>query len=68
MVWTAPKKTNASIQKLLDRVLKTGFMSGLDHVQLTSALLSDQRLASDERHQISLLFDQVQSGRIKIQG
>jgi len=30
--------------------------------------LSDQRLASDERHQISLLFDQVQSGRIKIQG
>jgi hypothetical protein len=68
MVWTTPKKANASIQKLLDRVLKTGSMSSLDHIQLTSALLSDQCLASDERHQISLLFDQVKSGRIKIQG
>lgn len=68
MVWTAANKANASIQKLLDRILKTGCMSSFDHIQLASALLSDQRLANDERHQISLLFDQVQAGRIKIQG
>ena len=68
MVRTAPYKANASIQALVDRVLATGYMTRFDHLQLASALLSDQRIVSDEHRQVSLLFDQVQSGHIKIQG
>lgn len=45
-----------------------GRMTRLDHLQLASALLSDRRIDQNEHHQISLLFDQVQLGRVKIQG
>ncbi len=68
MIRTAPNKANSSIQALLERVVIEGYMTRLDHLQLASALLSDRRIDKDEHHQISLLFDQVQLGRIKIQG
>lgn len=68
MVRSAPHNANSPIQVLLARVLTAGYMTRLDHLQLASALLSDRRIDQAEHHQISLLFDQVQLGRIKIQG
>ncbi len=41
-------------------------MSRKEHVQLTSAILSDQHMTNEDRQQINRVFDYIQIGRLKL--
>ncbi|HEY9902898.1 MAG TPA: hypothetical protein V6D43_10785 [Candidatus Sericytochromatia bacterium] len=51
---------------MVDRILDTGQLSRLEHLQLVTAFLSDYKITDDERHQINHVFDDLQTGRLKI--
>ena len=56
---------NPSVKQLVDRILVMGQITRLEHLQLTSTLLSAQRISSDDRVQINRVFDLIQTGRLK---
>jgi hypothetical protein len=41
-------------------------MNRQEHLQLTSAILSDYRITDEERRQINRVFDYIQTGRLKL--
>lgn len=61
---TVPLKTSA-VHQLVDRILSSGQLTRLEHLQLTSILLSAYRISSEERVQINRVFDSLQAGRLK---
>lgn len=58
--------TNVDIQQFTRHVLDAGEMTRQEHLQLTSLLLSAQRLSVTERREINRIFDYVQLGRLKL--
>ena len=55
-----------TLKQIVDRILNSGQLSRLDHLQLVTTMLSDYRVTDEERHQINRVFDDIQTGRIKI--
>ena len=53
------------VRPLVDRILLSGQITRLEHLQLTSVLLSDYRVTLEERVQINRIFDSLQAGRLK---
>jgi hypothetical protein len=66
MVWLTERKPKLAIQSLVEQIIAAGQMSREEHFQLTSAMLSDQRITYDERRQINQVFDYIQIGRLKL--
>jgi hypothetical protein len=66
MVWTVPGKSGLSVKTITERVIESGQLSRQEHVQLTSAVLSDSKLSNEDRRQINLIFDYLQTGRLKL--
>jgi len=66
MVWTVPGKSGLSVKNITERVIESGQLSRQEHVQLTSAVLSDSKLSNEDRRQINLIFDYLQTGRLKL--
>jgi hypothetical protein len=67
MVRLAQGKTRLRmIKPAVEQILEAGQMSRQDHLQLTSAILSDHQMTDDERRQINRVFDYVQIGRLKL--
>jgi hypothetical protein len=66
MVWTVPGKSGLSVKTITERVIESGQLSRQEHVQLTSAVLSDSKLSHEDRRQINLIFDYLQTGRLKL--
>jgi hypothetical protein len=67
MVRLAQGKTRLRIIKpAVEQILEAGQMSRQDHLQLTSAILSDPQMTDEERRQINRVFDYVQIGRLKL--
>ncbi|HEY9641241.1 MAG TPA: hypothetical protein V6C57_12210 [Coleofasciculaceae cyanobacterium] len=66
MAWLTQIKSNVAIKPLIDQIISTGKMSRKDHVQLTSAILSDQRITDEDRREINRVFDYIQIGRLKL--
>jgi hypothetical protein len=66
MVWTVPGKSGLSVKTIAERVIESGQLSRQEHVQLTSAVLSDSKLSHEDRRQINLIFDYLQTGRLKL--
>lgn len=66
MVKAAQNRFNLSTKRIVDRILERGRINRHEHLHLASALLANQRLTPEERRQINLIFDQIQSGRIKL--
>ncbi|MBW4659020.1 MAG: hypothetical protein KME15_10120 [Drouetiella hepatica Uher 2000/2452] len=66
MAWLTPHKSGIAVQSLVEQIISTGQMSRKDHVQLTSAILSDQRITDGDRQQINRVFDYIQIGRLKL--
>lgn len=46
--------------------MESGQLSRQEHVQLTSVVLSDSKLSNEDRRQINLIFDYLQTGRLKL--
>lgn len=59
-------KANYVVTQLVNRVLVAKQVTREEHLQLTSSLLSEQRLTSDDRHQISHILDEIRLGRLKV--
>ncbi len=66
MAWLTQHKSGIPVQSLVEQIITTGQMSRKDHVQLTSAILSDQRITDGDRQQINRVFDYIQIGRLKL--
>lgn len=66
MVRTSQSKLNLTIPQLIDKILAVGEITRQEHLQLTSAILSDFNLTDDDRRQINRIFDHIQMGRMKI--
>ncbi len=54
------------LRQIVDRILKTGQLSRLEHLQLVSTFLSDYKVTDDDRNQINRIFDDLQTGQLKI--
>jgi hypothetical protein len=55
-----------TLKQIVDRILNSGQLSRLEHLQLVTTILSDYRVTDEERHQINRVFDDIQTDRIKI--
>lgn len=53
------------IHPMVDRILASRRLTRRDHLLLTSAILSDQKITDEERHQINRIFDYILIGRLK---
>jgi hypothetical protein len=65
MLQNTQKKPTISISLMVDRILASGRLTRRDHLVLTSAILSDNKINEEERHQINRIFDYLQIGRLK---
>jgi hypothetical protein len=59
-------KANYLIKQLVNRVLVAKQVTREEHLQLTSSLLSEQRVTDEDRHQISHILDEIRLGRLKV--
>jgi hypothetical protein len=50
---------------MVDRILASGKLARREHLILTSAILSNEKISEDERYQINRIFDYIQIGRLK---
>ena len=66
MVWTAQSKSNLNIKTITEQIIQAGQLSRREHLQLTSVILSDSKLSAEDRRQINLIFDYLQTGRLKL--
>jgi len=68
MVRLAQGKTRLRIIKpTVELILEKGKMNRQEHIQLTSAMLSDHQMTEEERRQINRVFDYLQIGRLKLE-
>lgn len=68
MVRLAQGKTRLRIIKpAVELILEKGKMNRQEHIQLTSAMLSDHQMTDKERRQINRVFDYLQIGRLKLE-
>jgi hypothetical protein len=66
MLWTAKNKPKVSIPQMVQSILDSGKITSGEHLQLTSAMLADDKTSEEERHQINRIFDYLQIGKIKL--
>jgi hypothetical protein len=55
-----------TLKPIVERILKTGQLSRQEHLQLVTTFLSDYKVTDDDRSQINRIFDDLQTGRLKI--
>ena len=62
---TSHTKSNLTISQMVDRIVASGKITRRENLFLTSALLSDDKISEEDRHQINRIFDYIQIGRLK---
>ncbi|MEG3841284.1 hypothetical protein QUB63_34015 [Microcoleus sp. ARI1-B5] len=62
---TSQNKSNLTISQMVDRIVASGKISRREHLVLTSAILSDDKISEEDRYQINRIFDYIQIGRLK---
>lgn len=66
MAGTIHNQSNQTTKQMVERILNIGYLSRLDHLQLVSTILSDYKVTDEERSQINRIFDELQTGHLKI--
>ena len=66
MASTPQRPSNLNIQPIVDQILLGGQLSRQEYLQLTTAILADYNVTDEERRQINSIFDEVQTGRLKL--
>jgi membrane-bound ClpP family serine protease len=61
---TSQNKSNLTIAQMVDRIVASGKLARREHLILTSAILSDDKISDEERYQINRVFDYIQIGRL----
>ncbi len=59
------QSSQESIEEIVDRILANGYLSPLEHLELTTIFLSDFFVTDRERRQINFILDGLQMGRLK---
>ncbi|NER39637.1 MAG: hypothetical protein F6J93_37830 [Oscillatoria sp. SIO1A7] len=59
-------QASIKINELVEQILESEQIKRLEHLELTSAILSDKNITEEERRQINRIFDYIQTGRVKI--
>lgn len=59
-------QSSPTLKQILERIFNTGQLSRLEHLQLVTTFLSDYKVTDEERNQINHVFDDLQTGRLKI--
>lgn len=59
-------QSNQTTKPIVERILNIGHLNRLEHLQLVSTILSDYKVTDEERSQINRIFDELQTGRLKI--
>ncbi|MEW6494474.1 MAG: hypothetical protein AB1589_18455 [Cyanobacteriota bacterium] len=57
--------SSQTIKQIVERILKTGQLSRLEHLHLVTTFLSDYKVTDDERSHINRVFDELQTGHLK---
>lgn len=55
-----------SFKSIVDRILNSGQLSRQEHLQLVTIFLSDYKVTEEERSYINRIFDEIQTGRLKL--
>lgn len=55
-----------AIHSIVERIISAGQINRQEHLQLTSAILSDYKITDAERREINRIFDYIQIGRLKL--
>ncbi|PSB16554.1 hypothetical protein C7B65_21300 [Phormidesmis priestleyi ULC007] len=66
MVRVSQIRSNASLKKATDHVLSAGQINRQEYAQLTSLLLSNHKITSQELRAINRIFDSIKQGTLKI--
>jgi hypothetical protein len=61
---TSSNKSNLTISQMVERSVASGKLTRREHLMLTSAILSDDKISEEERYQINRIFDYIQIGRL----
>jgi hypothetical protein len=59
-------QSSQTLKQIVDRILHIGQLSRMEHLQLVTTFLSDYKVTDDERRQINGIFDDIQTGHLKI--
>lgn len=55
-----------TLKPIVERTLNIGQLSHLEYLQLVTTFLSDYKVSDEERSQINRIFDDLQTGQLKI--
>lgn len=66
MAWTRDRQSTPNIQQMVDQIQGKGQLNRQEYLQLTTTILSDYNVTDEERRQINRIFDDVQTGRVKL--
>ena len=66
-IWTrVNNQCQLSVKIIVDQIIASGKMSRQDHILLTSIVLADGGVGESERRQINRIFNQIQTGQLKL--
>jgi hypothetical protein len=66
MVRISQSKSNLYTRQIIEQIFNNKQLTTLEHLHLTTAILSDAQLTEEESQRINQIFDQIQSGNIKV--
>lgn len=66
MVRVSQTRNIASFKKTTEQILSVGRLNRQDYAQMTSLLLSNHKITSQERRTVNHIFDLVKEGTIKV--
>lgn len=66
MLSTSQNQPGFSINRIAETITISGKIARGQHIRLTNAILSENQITEEERHQINRIFDYIQIGKIKI--
>ncbi|MCU0544645.1 MAG: hypothetical protein MUE44_21175 [Oscillatoriaceae cyanobacterium Prado104] len=61
---TSQNRSNLTIYQMVERIVASGKLTRREHLILTSAILSDDKISEEDRSQINRIFDYIQIGRL----
>ncbi|BAZ68720.1 MAG: hypothetical protein KME28_19935 [Pelatocladus maniniholoensis HA4357-MV3] len=63
---TLEKKSELTIETIVNRILTSGEMSRQDYALLTSHVFTNDEMDERGRRQINRVFDYIQTGRLRL--
>ncbi len=66
MLSTAKNPSDITFYQTAETIMTNGKITRRQHIQLTNAILSENKISEEERRQINRILDYIQIGKIKI--